>query len=103
MAWIPVFHSTLLSVSLRVTVSDNEVRMLLTKPGAFEVRNKSCIVLAGKGCKAKFHTNISRTLPHSQNVCTLPHNLKLVTAAVAHSQNFTYPIIYLIWLGSLDV
>ena len=62
--------------------SDNEVRMLLTKPCPFEVRNKSFIVLAGEGCIAKFHTNISCALYHFQNVCILPHNLKLVTAAV---------------------
>ena len=77
--------------------------MLLTKPGPFEVRNKYLIVLAGDGCKAKFHKNISYTLPHSPNVCILPHNLKLVTAVVANSKNFTHLIIYLIWLGSLGV
>ena len=75
--------------------------MLLTKPGPFEVRNKCFIVLAGDGCKAKFHTNISCALPHSQNVCILPHNLKLVTTAVANCKNFTHLIIYLIWLGCL--
>ena len=75
--------------------------MLLTKPSPFEVRNKSFIVLAGEGCIAEFHRNISCALHRFQNVCMLPHNLKLVTAAVAYGKDFTHLIIYLIWLPSL--